>query len=193
MKTQILDMEHFQDVHQLLENRNKFSKQPNEGPVWDYLIASTMYCLENQDRDRIIGTFDNGILKAILCQTILKEHPIWFMKYYATEKNTIALGKGYGPYLSECFKRAMNDAEAKGYYDFWFSVPVAYAKNGPRMQKTSAEWMRYEVYTDAIVKANEYPGQELHRLAYGKILKPHDVFIRHAVLKQEHRPVPLTR
>lgn len=193
IETKLLGIENLEQVIQLLENRNNFSKQSNEGYQRDYLIASTHQCLVDGVRNRIVGCIDDGDLKAILCQTIMQAQPYWHMNYYATSNNKIALGKGYGIHLSQCFKKAMQDAEEKNYYDFWFSVPEAYAKNGPRMQKTSEEWMRYEVYTDAVVPANTFPEFELHKRAYGKVLKPHAVFIRHAVLKQEFRSVPLTR
>lgn len=193
IETKLLSMEDLDQVINLLEHRSNFSKQSNVGYTRDYLIASTHQCLADGIRNRIVGCFDNSELKAILCQTIMQAQPHWHMNFYATDRNKIVLGKGYGTHLSQCFKKAMQDAEEKNYYDFWFSVPEAYAKNGPRMQKTSEEWMRYEVYTDAVIPANTFPDFDLHKRAYGKVLKSHAVFIRHAVLKQEYRTVPLTR
>lgn len=192
IETKLLGVEHLAQVTNLLENRSNFSKQANSGYTKDYLIASTHQCLVDSIRNRIVGCLEDGELRAILCQTIMQAQPHWHMNYYATDSNKIVLGKGYGIHLSQCFKKAMQDAEERNYYDFWFSVPEAYAKNGPRMQKTSEEWMRYEVYTDAVIPANTLPQFDLHKRAYGSIVKPHSVFIRHAVLRQEFRTVPLT-
>jgi len=193
MSAIVLGIENLDSVIDLLKNRSFFSKQTNKDQVWENLISKTQHALSDRSRDRIIGYFVNDSLEAILAQSFSNRIPIWIMQYYATKTNNILLGKGYGEPLEACFIKAMTDAEAIGIYDFWWSVPVKYAKNGPRMQKSSPSWIRYEVYTDAVISANTFPKYELHTQAYGSVLKPHDVFIRHAVCKQEFRSVPLTR
>jgi hypothetical protein len=193
MQTEILTLDYKDRVVGLLKNRQKFSKQDNQDSVLDNLIARTEYALTEGNRDRIIGAVENNELVAILAQSFSTTIPIWIMQYYATKTNNILIGKGYGAGLESCFAKAMADAEVIGIYDFWWSVPLQYAKNGPRMQKYSPNWIRYEVYTDVVVPANEFPKYEIHTQAYGKIPKPHSVFIRHAVCKQEFRSVPLTR
>lgn len=193
MHTEVLTSDCKDQVINLLKRRHKFSKQDNSEAVWDNLISRTEYALNNGERDRIIGAFDNQELVAIIAQSFSFAIPIWIMQYYATKNNNIVLGQGYGEGLEACFAKAMADAENAGIHDFWWSVPQQYAKNGPRMQQYSPNWIRYEVYTDVVVPANEFPKYEIHAQAYGKTLKPHPVFIRHAVLKQEHRNVPLTR
>lgn len=192
MHVTVLSLEHKDQVVDLLKSRQKFSKQDNQESVLDNLITRTEYALAEGNKDRIIGAFDGQELVAILAQSFSSIIPIWIMQYYATKNNNIVLGKGYGAGLEMCFSKAMSDAEESGIYDFWWSVPLQYARNGPRMQKYSPTWIRYEVYTDLVVPANEFPKYEIHSQAYGKILKPHSVFIRHAVCKQEFRTVPLT-
>jgi hypothetical protein len=186
-------MNHQEQVLNLLSSRTKFSKQDNKDQVLANLIERTSGCLKDQKTHRVIGCFEDDNLMAIISQSFSVQIPIWIMNYYATENNDIGLGKGYGPYLEECFSMANEEAESKGIFDFWWSVPRMYARNGPRLQQSSPNWVRYEVYTDAVILSNEFPKYEIHKQAYGKILKPHDVFIRHAVLKQEFRSVPLTR
>ena len=192
MQTEILTLDYKDQVVDLLKNRQKFSKQDNQDLVWDNLITRTDHALTDRTRDRIIGAVEDQEVVAILAQSFSTTIPIWIMQYYATKNNNIVLGKGYGNSLEACFARAMADAEAVGIYDFWWSVPLQYARNGPRMQQYSPSWLRYEVYTDVVVPANEFPKYEIHSQAYGKTLKPHSVFIRHAVCKQEFRTVPLT-
>lgn len=192
MQAAVLTLDYKDQVVDLLKNRHKFSKQANHESVLDNLINRTEYALAEGNRDRIIGALDGQELVAILAQSFSSTIPIWIMQYYATKNNNIVLGKGYGDGLEMCFSKAMSNAEDAGIYDFWWSVPLQYARNGPRMQQYSPNWIRYEVYTDVVVPANEFPKYEIHSQAYGKILKPHSVFIRHAVCKQEYRNVPLT-
>ena len=193
MQVAILTLDYKDQVVDLLRSRQKFSKQDNQDAVLDNLITRTEYALAEGNRDRIIGAVENNELVAILAQSFSTTIPIWIMQYYATKNNNIVLGKGYGDGLESCFAKAMTDAETVGIFDFWWSVPLQYAKNGPRMQKYSPNWIRYEVYTDVVVPANEFPKYEIHTQAYGRTLKPHSVFIRHAVCKQEFRSIPLTR
>lgn len=192
MHVTVLTLDYKDQVVDLLKNRQKFSKQDNQESVLDNLITRTEYALAEGNRDRIIGALDGQELVAILAQSFSSTIPIWIMQYYATKSNNIVLGRGYGEGLELCFSKAMTDAENLGIYDFWWSVPQQYAKNGPRMQQHSPTWIRYEVYTDVVVPANEFPKYEIHAQAYGKTLKPHNVFVRHAVCKQEFRTVPLT-
>lgn len=189
----VLDSTYIDQVLDLLDSRPKFSKQDTNQEIRSVYENGIRYSLENQVNRRVIGSFNNNDLEAILLQNFAPTDPMWVMSFYASKNNNIKLGKGYGPYLSACFRKAMNDAEEKGCFDFWWSVPIHYARNGPRMQMISPEWSRYEVYTDAIIAANTFPKYSVHLLAYGKVLKPHDVFIRHAVLKQEFRNIPLTK
>ena len=193
MSAIILESQHKDSVINLLSSRKKFSKQENTDLVLNNLIDRTEICLDDGNIHRIIGCFENEKLVAALSQSFSSRNPLWIMNYYVTNNNYISLGKGYGLYLEKCFTKAMTDAETIGAYDFWWSVPVKYAKNGPRLQLLSPSWSRYEVYTDAVVPENKFPIFDLHKHAYGSILKPHDVFIRHAVCKQEFRSVPLTR
>lgn len=189
----VLNTTHLDQVLDLLESRSKFSKQDKNDEIRSVYENGIRYSLENQVGRRVVGAFNGDSLEAILLQNFAPSDPMWVMSFYASKNNNIKLGKGYGHYLSACFRKAMSDAEEKGCFDFWWSVPFQYARNGPRMQMTSPEWIRYEVYTDAIIPANQFPKYAVHTLAYGKVLKPHDVFIRHAVLKQEFRNTPLIR
>jgi hypothetical protein len=189
----ILDTSHRTAVIDLIKSRQRFSKQESNSDILAVLEEGTDLSLNNGKQIRLIGCFEGNSLEAILCQTFSSVNPAWIMRYYASRYNNIILGKGYGPYISACFRKAMDDAEQMGIYDFWWSIPEAYAKNGPRLQQKSPEWIRYEVYTDAVIPPNTFPKYEVHKTSYGKILKPHTVFIRHAVLKQEFRNVPLTR
>lgn len=191
MSAIVLDTSHTDELVNLLKQRRTFSKQEISDSILNNTIDRSIHCLQDTVADRIVGAFTNNKLTSILSQSISSKIPVWIMNFYATDSNTISI-KGYGSDLESCFLKAMTDAEDVGIYDFWWSVPVAYAKNGPRLQRNSTSWSRYEVYTDAVVPANQYPKYELHTQAYGKLLKPHDVFIRHAVLKQEFRTVPLT-
>lgn len=193
MEPIVLDVSHTDDVINLLKNRDRFSKQYKSEEVWNTLLNGSLECLNDGKLNRIIGSYQDGVLKAIVGQSFSRVHPIWNMKYYATDINDISLSTGYGEHLDVCFGKAMLDAEELGYYDIWYSVPEKYSKTGPRLLKTSKEWSRYEMYTDAIIPAGEYPKYQLHQIAYGRVLKPHAVFIRHAVLKQEFRPIPLSR
>lgn len=193
MIAELLDISHREQVFDLLRNREKFSTQENKDQILEHLLHRTECALIDRKKDRVLGAFGEHGLEAILAQTFSNKIPIWVMQAYATKFNRISLSRGYGAALEACFLKAMTDAESMGIYDFWWSVPEKYARNGPRMHVISPSWSRYEVYTDLVVPANEFPKYELHTHAYGQLVKPHPVYIRHAVCRQEFRQVPLTR
>lgn len=174
----------------LLDNKT-FSKQPFEGDVRNNWKELTSVAL-NAEYANVIACFDNEKIKAVVSQLFSSNHPFWFMNYFATEKNTISLKNGYGTYLEMCFDHVMKEAENKGYYDFYVSIPEGYASIGPLIHKKSPSWSRYYVLTDRIIPENQFPEYPSHKIVYGKILKKHKVFIRHAVLKQEYRKENLT-
>jgi hypothetical protein len=168
-----------------------FSKQLNSMHVkenWQNLVAHSL----SDENANVIACFHNEEIQAVVSQTLSKNHPFWFMNYFAAENHSINLKTGYGNYLELCFDHVMNLAETLGYYDFYVSVPEGYANVGPLMHKKSRAWSRYYVLTDCIVPANQYPKFPAQQMVYGKVLKNHAVYVRHAVLKQEHRKENLT-
>jgi hypothetical protein len=178
-------------LENFLINSQTFSKQENKNEVvenWKTLIKLSL----NDLNSNVIACLEDNKIKAVVSQTLSVNHPVWFMNYFATEKNLITIKNGYGKYLELCFQYVTKFAEEKGYYDFYVSVPEGYANTGPLMQKKSKSWSKYYVLTDVIVPENEYPVFPAHKAVYGKILKKHKVFIRHAVLKQEFRKEKLT-
>lgn len=192
MKAIELTSEHKDQVFELLRNRERFTKLNNTGQTLDQLLTRTEKSLNDHKLERVVGAFDSTGLGAIMVQTYAAKIPVWIMQYYATRENTISLKTGYGECLEACWEKAITDAEEKGMYDFWYSVPEQYAKVGPRLQLLSPSLLRYEVYTDTIIPAGEYPKYDIHNHAYGALIKPHAVWIRHGVCKQEFRKVPLT-
>jgi hypothetical protein len=178
-------------LENFLINNVTFSKQPNVQEVqenWKDLISISL----GDENSNVIACFEDSKLKAVVSQTFSKNHPFWFMNYFAAEKNSITIKKGYGKYLEMCFESAMTEAENIGYYDFYISIPEGYANVGPFMQARSKAWLRYYVLTDCIVAENEYPKYPAQQIVYGRVLKKHRVYIRHAILKQEFRKENLT-
>lgn len=191
MQAQLLNQSHIDLVRELFEKREKFSKQEKNKAILDRLMKGNELALKDGVTNRLVGVIEDNTLKSIVAQSFYEIQAFWIMHYWATDLNNNLI-KSYGPYLEAAFQKAMGDAEQRKCYDFWVSVPEAYASVGPRLQSRSPNWSRYEVYTDAIIPPNKFPKFRAHRDAYGMILKPHTVYIRHAVLKQQFREENLT-
>jgi len=188
--TRKLLLDDFEILKNFFQERKTFSKQPYEGLVQENLLSKIEFSLNNPKTNNIIGTFQENVLVAVISQTFSSKHPIWFLNYYAS-RNSISLNRGLGEPLESCFAYSTADSESKGYYDFYVSVPIQYAKTVSILYSKSPAWSRYEFFTDAIIQENEFPKFEIHKFVYGSILKPHKVYIRHIVLKQKYRGFPL--
>jgi hypothetical protein len=189
--TKKLSMQDFESIDNFFNEKKTFSKQPYYGEVKENLLSKIKLCLEYPENNSIIGTFNKNKLSAIVSQTFSKNHPIWFLNYYASQ-NSISIRNGLGPDLESCFAFAVQEPEKNGYYDFYVSVPDLYAKTLSHLLPKSSTWSRYEYFTDVIVPENEFPKFQIHKFVYGTIVKKYPVYIRHAVLKQEYRGFSLT-
>lgn len=186
MSVLILNESHIDSVLNLLKNRKKFSQQPISEDVWNTLSQGIKMSLLNRHQHRIIGYVDTE-LRAVVSQSFHRDEPTWMMNFFASDKNYNLFSNGHGDYINQCLLKAMYDAEEREVYDIYYSVPVQYLRTSQRTHHTSPAWNRYDIYIDKIIPPYTYPLFEMHKYAYGKVLKPHSVAIKHAVLKQEYR------
>lgn len=188
MTTLILDESHYDAVLALLKNRKKFSQQIVNQEVWEVLSLGVLKSLRNKRQHRIIGYIDSE-LRAVVSQSFHDDYPCWFMNFFASDKNYSLFANGHGDYINQCLLSAMEDAESKKIYDIYYSVPIQYIKSSGRTHHSSPAWNRYNIYIDQIVPANSFPEITVYKYAYGRVLKAHEVAIKHAVLKQEFRRI----
>jgi hypothetical protein len=186
-----LDITDYSLLENFVTSNETFSKQPNVDEVKKNWQALTITALSSENAN-IVACLTNGEIQAVVSQTLSSNHPFWFMNYFSSKKNTISFKNGYSESLEMCFDYVMKMAEQKGFYDFYVSIPEGYANVGPLMHKKSPSWSRYYVLTDRIISENQYPEFAVHKFVYGRVLKKHKVYIRHAVLKQEFRKEQLT-
>ena len=189
MTTQILDESHYDAVLNLLKSRRKFSQQELDDEVWTVLSNGVLKSLRNRRQHRIIGYVDSE-LRAIVSQTFHDEFPCWIMNFFASDRSYNLFANGHGDYINQCLLTAMQDAEQRQIWDIYYSIPIHYVKSSARTHHSSPAWSRYDIYVDQIVPENTFPEITVYKYAYGRVLKPHQVVIKHAVLKQEHRELP---
>jgi hypothetical protein len=186
MTTKILDESHYDLVLNLLKSRKKFSQQPITDEVWNVLSTGILKSLKNKRQHRIIGYVDTE-LRAVVSQSFHDEYPCWFMNFFASDKNYNLFSNGHGDYINQCLMSAMDDAESRKIYDIYYSVPIHYIRSSSRTHYSSPAWSRYDIYIDQVIPANTHPELTMYKYAYGKVLKSHDVAIKHAVLQQQFR------
>jgi hypothetical protein len=189
MEIKILNLLDESAVLDLVSSKKKFSQQPLDGTVLDILVAGIKKSLTNQHRLRLIGCFDSGDLVAVVSQSFDQNMPFWYMDYFFSRNSNLSFANGHGDYINSCLEYAMRDAESKGFFDVYYSVPIHYQRTQRKTHHSSPAWSRYDIFIERIIDENTFPEYFVHKAAYGSVLKSHKVIIKKAVLKQEYRSI----
>jgi hypothetical protein len=66
-------------------------------------------------------------------------------------------------------------------------MPSSWARTQLRTINTSDVWKRYDIFIETIIPENTFPIYGEYKISYGKVLKPHKVVVKQALLKNEFR------
>lgn len=192
VQVRLLTKDDYPLIVSLLKGKSRISNTPVDN--WDWNSWEGYYDGYFKDPEsRIIGCFDEGVLKSFVIQKFITALPMWIMSLIAQESSENWLRVGHGEYLNHCLLNAVSVAEEKGVFDVMYSVPVKWLKTTKRTQPTSPVWSRYEVFTDAIIPADTLPEYKLYRYICGETSKPHDRAIKKCSLKMEYRSEYINR
>jgi hypothetical protein len=168
----------------IINVKNKISKTDKnelEPESFDEHIKHVL----TQDNQRVIGYFENNTLVSFLSQVLVNRLCAWHMTMLGTNSPHNWNYKKNG--LEYCWANAMDYAEQQGIYRIYWSMPEHWARTQSRTMKTSDVWPRYDIYLEEEVNAGNFPLWDEHKISFGKHLKPHNVVIKQALLKNEHR------
>ena len=180
--TRLLTSSDIPNMLEVLGNTSKVSKveKANNTEIENAIKLS----LENEN-ERVIGYFDEGILVSYLVQVMSKRISSWHLAVLGTRSTESWNYKKNG--LEYCWANAMDHAEQLGIFKVYWSMPTRWARTQIRTIHTSDVWKRYDIYTEDIVDPYQFPKWEDHKISFGKIPKPHNVTIKLATLKNEFR------
>jgi hypothetical protein len=167
---------------EVLDNTSKVSKveKANNTEIENAIKLS----LENEN-ERVIGYFDEGILVSYLVQVMSKRISSWHLAVLGTRSTESWNYKKNG--LEYCWANAMQYAESKNIYRLYWSMPTVWARTQYRTINTSDVWPRYDIYIESHIPAGVLPIYDEYKISYGKKLKTHDVVIKQGLLKNEFR------
>lgn len=187
MEIKILDETYEQEILDLVKKKKKFSQQPLTEEVLTNLQLGIRKALKNKFKNRIVGCIDNEKLTAVVSQSFDNTYPCWYMDYFISDDTSLTFNNGHGNYINACLLYAMQDAEARGFLDIYYSVPIHYIRTQQKTHMTSPAWSRYDIHVERIIPPNKFPVIEIHKAVYGSVLKPHSVVIKRATLKDNLR------
>lgn len=193
MNIKILTLADEPAVIDLIASKKKFSQQLLDGIVLDVLMTGVKKSLANQHRLRLVGCYEDDILMAMVSQSFDQTLPFWYMDYFFARDTNLSFSNGHGDHINSCLNLAMTDAESRGFFDIYYSVPVQYQRTQRKTHNSSPAWSRYEIFIDRIIDENKFPECSLHKIVYGSVLKPHKVIIKHATLKQQYRDTAILK
>jgi hypothetical protein len=185
-----LTIDDLDSIMHIIEPKNKITGINIKNYDLDYFrngVAKFLEPYPNKDLGRVIGYFENNELRSFLMQQFTGRGPMWYMIMLGTNSSCRWNYKLNG--LEHCWKYAMNRAEEAGIYKIVWSMPLAWAKTQRRTYKTTDVWYRYEIFYDCIIPAGTMPEWPEHKNVFGTFIKEHDVLIKSAILKNEHRPI----
>lgn len=186
VQVRLLNKDDIPIIGDLLKRKSKISNVAVSDWPWEtWEIGMNGYM--THDNCRVIGCFEDDVLRAFVAQEYLAKIPMWIMGMIGQDTDCQWLKVGHGEYLNACLVDASQDAESKGVFEVIYSVPTKWLRTTKYTQPTSPVWSRYNVYVDAIVKAGESPKYELHRYLCGPHQKQHDRAIKRCSLKMHHR------
>lgn len=178
--TRELTIEDVPSALDVLKHKSKVSKIDKEpDSISEYAILDAI------KNHRIIGYYEDNKLVSFLVQVIGKKLSAWHMTMLATNSEHTWNYKKNG--LEYCWANAMDHAEKLGIYKIYWSLPSKWARTQRRTYMTTDVWYRYDIYIEDIILPNNYPKWEEHKTAFGDKLKPHEVTVKLAVLKNEYR------
>lgn len=152
-------------------------------------ISKFLQPYPNEDLGRVVGYFEEDQLISFLTQQFTLRGPMWYMTMLGTKSHHRWNYKLNG--LEHCWAYAMARAENAGIYKIVYALPTAWARTQRRTLKTSDVWWKYDLYYDCIIPAGTMPVWPEHKNVFGSITKEHDVLIKTAILKNEHRPADI--
>lgn len=174
-----------QDISSILEILDQKDKISKVDKVDNEQLKEIILSALSNDNERIIGYFVNDVLISYLAQYFSKRMPAWHMTMLGTRSKFPWNYKKNG--LEYCWANAMDYAEKLDFYRIYWSLPSRWARTQQKTYMTTEVWYRYNIYIEDVIELNNFPKWDEHKISFGKILKPHDVTIKMAVLKNEFR------
>lgn len=181
----LLDISHYRLINSFIKSKHKISHIPNEEFDWESWDRNLKNTLIDSDSNNVIGSFEDGSLKGLVIQSLGLRSPAWYMPIVVQE-NEKWLNNGHGQHINLCLQKAVDIAESKGVFEVIYNVPVKWLRTTIRTHSRSPIWSRYNVYVEEIVPAGREPHFVAYKYKYGQV-RNHDVAIKKAVLKPEHR------
>jgi hypothetical protein len=181
----ILDITDFKLVFNFVKSKHKISHIPNEKFDWENWTKGLKMALVVPDSSNVFGSFEGDQLKGLVVQHFGMRMPSWYLTLIVQD-NEGWLDNGHGSHVNNCLLRATEIAESRGCFDVIYNVPVKWLRTTARTHSRSPIWSRYNVSVEEIVPAGREPSFVSHKYLYGQV-RDHDVAIKKASLKMEHR------
>lgn len=191
--TKDLTLNDLDSVMQIIEHKNRITGISIKNYDLDFFKDQISRFLEpypNKDLGRVVGYFEDDKLVSFLTQQFTERGPMWYMTMLGTNSSHSWNYKLNG--LEDCWKYAMDRAERAEIYKIVWAMPLSWARTQRRTFKTTDVWYRYEIFYDTIIPAGSFPKWPEHKNVFGTLVKEHDVLIKSAILKNEHRPTNIT-
>lgn len=181
--TRLLQIEDLKSIYEILDKHKSIGKLPFSESFDDFTKRMSV---NFQDvNTRCIGYFEDGKLITFLIQHVSDKIPAWHMTLLGTISSNAWDYSKNG--LDMCWANAMDYAENKKIFRFYWALPKKWARTQSRTILTSTVWPRYEIYTESTVPPNTVPVWPEYKPSFGDKLKPHETIIKLGVLKNEYR------
>lgn len=187
-----LTLDDLDSIVDIIEHKNKVTGIDIKNYNLEYFkeeISRFLQPYPNKDLGRVVGYFEGDQLISFLTQQFTLRGPMWYMTMLGTKSSHHWNYKLNG--LEDCWKYAMDRAEKSNIFKIVWAMPVAWSRTQRRTFKTTEVWFRYEIFYDCVIPAGSLPEWPEHKNVFGNIKKEHDVLIKSAILKNEHRPINL--